>query len=164
MVWVNLHRKNDINCSPKNDINELYKVLKSNYNFEKIIKVNGATLMTKKTFYDAAIEKGQVWLPDMKSPEFIVIMQMKFHARTKSEDYVEEANEDLVFIKHFMNYIKLKKAFTDKKELANYSLPWFNKSKNSLEFDLDEFEDYLQKVEGYKFYIFFNKKNLQKKN
>ena len=71
-------------------------------------------------------------------------MQMKFHARTKSEDYVEEANEDLVFIKHFMNYIKLKKAFTDKKELANYSLPWFNKSKNSLEFDLDKFEDYLK--------------------
>ena len=29
--------------SPKNDINELYKVLKSNYNFEKIIKVNDAS-------------------------------------------------------------------------------------------------------------------------
>ena len=43
-----------------------------------------------------------------------------------------------------MNYIKLKKAFPDKKELANYSLPWFNKSKKSLEFDLDEFENYLQ--------------------
>ena len=112
--------------------------------FTKIIKVNGATLMTKKTFYDAAIEKGQVWLPDMKSTDFIVIMQMKFHARTKSKDYVKEANEDLVFIKHFMNYIKLKKAFTDKKELANYSLPWFNKSNNSLEFNLDQFEDYLQ--------------------
>jgi len=43
-----------------------------------------------------------------------------------------------------MNYIKLKKAFTDKKELANYSLPWFNKSTNALEFDLNQFEDYLQ--------------------
>ena len=112
--------------------------------FTKIIKVNGATLMTKKTFYDAAIEKGQVWLPDMKSTEFIVIMQMKFHARTKSEDYVEEANEDMVFIKHFTSYISRVKAFTNKKELINYKLPYFNQSKNLLYFNLDNFEDYLQ--------------------
>jgi len=112
--------------------------------FTKIIKVNGATLMTKKTFYDAAIEKGQAWLPDLKNKEFDAIMQMKFNGRTKSEDYVEEANEDLVFIKYFTNYIKLKKAFTDKKELYFYRLPWFNKTKDYLEFNLNEFEDYLQ--------------------
>jgi len=112
--------------------------------FKKIIRVDGPTLMNKKAFYDEVIAQAQVWIPQMKKDDFDVIMQMKFHARTKSEDYVEEANEDRIFIKHFMNYIKLKKAFTDKKELANYSLPWFNKSKNSLEFDLDEFENYLQ--------------------
>ena len=112
--------------------------------FKKIIRVDGPTLMNKKAFYDEVMAQAQVWIPQMKKDDFDVIMQMKFHARTKSEDYVEEANEDRIFIKHFMNYIKLKKAFTDKKELANYSLPWFNKSKNSLEFDLDEFENYLQ--------------------
>jgi hypothetical protein len=80
----------------------------------------------------------------MKTNDFETVMRMKFETRTKAKNYVEEANEDLVFVKHFTNYIKLKKAFTDKKELANYSLPWFNKPNNYLEFNLDQFEDYLQ--------------------
>ena len=112
--------------------------------FTKIIKVDGPTLQNKKAFYDAAIEKGRAWLPNLKSKDFDAIMEMKFNARTQSLDYVEEANEDLVFIKHFTNYIKQEKAFTDKKELFAYDLPWFNKSKNYLEFKLNKFEDYLQ--------------------
>ena len=109
-----------------------------------IIIVDGPTLMNQKAFYDAVISQAQVWIPKMKPGDFETIMRMKFETRKKSENYEKEANEDLVFVKHFMNYIKLKKAFTDKKELANYSLPWFNKSNNSLEFNLDQFEDYLQ--------------------
>ena len=42
-----------------------------------------------------------------------------------------------------MNYIKQTKAYTDKKELFHYGLPYFSKSKNSLEFNLDRFEDFL---------------------
>jgi len=111
---------------------------------KKTIIVDGPTLMNQKAFYDAVISQAQVWIPKMKVGEFETYMRMKFETRIKSKNYVEEANEDLVFVKHFTNYIKLKKAFTDKKELANYSLPWFNKSNNSLEFNLDQFEDYLQ--------------------
>jgi len=69
---------------------------------------------------------------------------MKFETRKKAKNYVEDANEALVFVKHFTNYIKQEKAFTDKKELFFYGLPWFNKPDNYLEFKLDKFEDYLQ--------------------
>jgi uncharacterized protein involved in tolerance to divalent cations len=112
--------------------------------FKKIIKVDGPTLMNQKAFYDAVMSQSQVWIPKMKATDFETIMRMKFETRKKSEHYEKEANEDLVFVKHFTNYIKQEKAFTDKKELAFYGLPWFNKPNNSLEFKLDKFEDYLQ--------------------
>ena len=100
--------------------------------------------MNQKAFYDAVMSQSQVWIPKMKAADFETIMRMKFETRKKSEHYEKEANEDLVFVKHFTNYIKQEKAFTDKKELAFYGLPWFNKPNNSLEFKLDKFEDYLQ--------------------
>ena len=49
------------------------------------------------------------------------------------------------FIKHFKNYISEEKAYTTKKELAYFGLPYYNTQKNILEFNLDKFEDYLQK-------------------
>ena len=70
-------------------------------------------------------------------------MRHKFNNRTQSEDYVEEANEDLVFIKYFTQYIKKEKAFSDKINLLEYKRPHFNMTKKSLEFNLDSFEDFL---------------------
>jgi len=80
----------------------------------------------------------------MKTDDFETVMRMKFETRKKAENSVEDSDEALVFVKHFTNYIKQEKAFTDKKELFAYDLPWFNKSKNYLEFKLNKFEDYLQ--------------------
>ena len=80
----------------------------------------------------------------MKAAQFEEIMKMKFESRTKSKDYVEEANESFVFKKHFINYIKLKKAYTSKAELFNYGNPYFNQVSDELEFNLNEFESYLQ--------------------
>ena len=111
----------------------------------KIIIIDGPTLMNQKAFYDAVISQAQVWIPKMKSGDFETIMRMKYETRTKSGDYVEEADNNLVFKKHFKSYISRVKAFTNKKELAHYQLPYFNQSKNLLYFNLDNFEDYLQK-------------------
>ena len=72
---------------------------------EKEIRVDGPTLMNQKAFYDAVITQASVWIPKMKSVDFEIIMRQKFNNRTQSEDYVEEANEDLVFIKYFTQYI-----------------------------------------------------------
>jgi len=81
----------------------------------------------------------------MKAADFEEIMRRKYEAREKSTNYVEEAEEDLKFIKHFKNYISEEKAYTTKKELAYFGLPYFNTQKNILEFNLDKFEDYLHK-------------------
>ena len=98
--------------------------------------------MNQKAFYDAVISQAQVWIPKMKPGDFETIMRMKFETRKKSEDYVDDANNNLVFKKHFTSYISRVKAFTNKKELINYKLPYFNQSKNLLYFNLDNFEDY----------------------
>ena len=110
---------------------------------EKTIVVDGPTLRNKKAFYDAVISKAGVWIPEMKAADFEEIMIRKFEARSKSKDYVEEAREDTRFIKHFKNYITQVKAYTNKKELAHYGMPYFNQQRNTLEFNLDKFEDYL---------------------
>ena len=81
----------------------------------------------------------------MKPADFEEIMRRKYEAREKSKDYVEDAEEDLRFVKHFRNYITEEKAYTNKKELANFGLPYFNQQKNILEFNLDKFEDYLHR-------------------
>ena len=112
---------------------------------EKIITVDGPTLRNKKLFYDAVISKASVWIPEMKPADFEEIMRRKYEAREKSKDYVEDAEEDLRFVKHFKNYISEEKAYTNKKELAYFGMPYFNQEKNILEFNLDKFEDYLHK-------------------
>ena len=42
------------------------------------------------------------------------------------------------------NYIQ-QKAYTNRKELAHFGLPYYNMERNILEFNLDKFEDYLHK-------------------
>jgi hypothetical protein len=110
---------------------------------EKEIIVTGPTLMNQKLFYDAVISKASVWIPKMKPNDFEAIMRRKFETRSHSNDYVNEAEEDQKFIKNFNKYIKLTKVFTEKKELANYGLPYFNQKTNNLHFNLNKFEDYL---------------------
>jgi len=110
---------------------------------EKEIRVDGPTLMSQKAFYDEVIKQASVWIPKMKGPEFDKIMMQKFNNRIQSEDYVEEASEDLVFIKYFTQYIKKEQAFSDKINLLEYKRPHFDMTKKSLEFNLDSFEDFL---------------------
>ena len=112
---------------------------------KKIVTMDGPTLKNKKLFYNAIISQASVWLPEMKEKEFDDIMRLKFESRLISKDYVEEADENLIFKKNFNNYIKETKAYTSKKELSNYGLPYFNVKRRQLEFDLDNFEDYLHK-------------------
>ena len=112
---------------------------------EKTITVDGPTLRNKKLFYDSVISKASVWIPEMKAADFEEIMRRKYEAREKSNNYVEEAEEDLRFVKHFKNYISEEKAYTNKKELAYFGMPYYNIQKNILEFNLDKFEDYLHK-------------------
>jgi len=112
---------------------------------KKIVTMDGPTLKNKKLFYNAIISQASVWLPEMKEKEFDDIMRLKFESRLISKDYVEEADENLIFKKNFNNYIKETKAYTSKKELSNYGLPYFNIKRGQLEFDLDNFEDYLHK-------------------
>jgi hypothetical protein len=112
---------------------------------EKTIIVDGPTLRNKKLFYDAVISKASVWIPEMKAADFEEIMRRKYEARQKSDKYVAEAEENNKFVKHFKNYISEEKAYTNKKELANFGLPYFNQKRNILEFNLDKFEDYLHR-------------------
>ena len=112
--------------------------------FKKTIIVDGQTLMNQKAFYDAVISQAQVWIPKMKPNQFEEIMQLKFASRSQSKEYDKEADSNLIFKKYFNNYINKVKVFTDKKELANYKLPYFNPRKEILEFNLNNFEDYLQ--------------------
>jgi hypothetical protein len=110
---------------------------------EKKIRVDGPTLMNQKAFYDEVIKQASVWIPKMKPADFEIIMRKKYENRTPSEDYDEEASEDLVFIKHFSQYIKKEQAFSNRKTLLDYKRPHFDMTKKSLEFNLDEFEDFL---------------------
>ena len=64
--------------------------------------------------------------------QFEEIMKMKFETRTQSKDWDDDADNNLVFKKHFTSYINRVKAFTNKKELANYKIPYFNQQKNFL--------------------------------
>jgi len=110
---------------------------------EKEIWVDGPTLMNQKLFYDEIIRQAGVWVPKIKPAKFEEIMMLKYEARTKSKDYVEEANEDLVFKKYFSQYITKEQAFSDKINLLEYKRPHFDMTKKFLEFNLDSFEDFL---------------------
>lgn len=108
-----------------------------------LIEVDGPTLMKQSFFYDEVMKQAQVWIPKMKPVDFEKIMKMKFETRRKSDNYIEEASEDLIFIKHFKHYIASKSAFTEKKNLLDFQLPFYDIKKEALEFNLDSFEDFL---------------------
>jgi hypothetical protein len=110
---------------------------------KKEIIIDGPTLMNQKLFYDAVMSQASVWIPKMKVADFETIMMQKFESRTKSIHYVEEANKDLVFKKHFNHYIKQENAYSEKINLLEYKRPFFDMDKKSLEFNLDAFEDFL---------------------
>ena len=110
---------------------------------EKVIRVDGPTLMNQKAFYDAVISKASVWIPKMKAADFETIMKQKFEARDQSKDYDEEADEDLVFIKYFSEYIKKEQAFTDRINLLEYKRPHFDMTRKFLDFNLNSFENFL---------------------
>ena len=61
--------------------------------------------MKQIPFYDEVMKQAAVWVPKMKPVDFDKVMKMKFEARSTSDEYVEEAAEDMVFIKHFGQYI-----------------------------------------------------------
>lgn len=111
---------------------------------EVVIEVDGPTLMKQSFFYDAVMSQAQVWVPKMKPNDFAAIMKRKFEERGKSADYVEEANENLVFVKYFEQYIAYKSAFTDKKNLLEFQLPYYDMRAEELEFNLNAFEDFLE--------------------
>ena len=110
---------------------------------EKQIIVDGPTLMNQKAFYDAVIQQAKVWVPKMKATDFDKIMKMKFDARSYSDDYVEEAKEDMKFIKYFEQYIHTRQASTDPASLLEYRRPYYDQKKEYLAFDLNNFEDFL---------------------
>ena len=76
--------------------------------------------------------------------DFDKMMIAKFQARTKSQDYDPESSEDVRFIGWFESFIDKFKAYTDKKELYNHKLPYFDLGRSSIQFNLDMFEDYLE--------------------
>jgi|TARA_R110002074_G_scaffold49754_3_gene127092 hypothetical protein len=108
----------------------------------KQITVRGGELK-QKPFGDAVMKQAQIWLIKIKDNVFNDMMRKKFNARTQSEDYVEEAAEDMVFIKHFQQYIHKEQAYTDSAALLEYKRPHFHLKKRYLEFNLNSFEDFL---------------------
>ena len=111
---------------------------------EKPVTVKGPELMKKNLFYDEVMRQVAVFLPYMKEAKFIEMMKAKFEARTKALDYDPESSEDVRFIGWFDSFIEKNKAYSDKKELANFDLPYFNLKNNSLEFNLNKFDQFLQ--------------------
>ena len=112
---------------------------------EKEIIVDGPTLTKQQMFYDEIIRQASLWVPKMKPKDFETIMRQKYVNRKKSENYVEEADEDFKFKKYFSNYLNKQGVYMDKSNLATYKLPYYNQKNNSLEFNLDNFEDELHK-------------------
>lgn len=110
---------------------------------EKTVTVEGPQLMKKNIFYDEVMKQVAVFLPYMKEVEFIEMMKAKFEARTKATDYDPESSEDIRFIGWFNSFIEKHKAYTDKKELADFGLPYYNLKNNSLEFNLNKFDGFL---------------------
>ena len=108
------------------------------------IRIDGPTLRNQKLFYDAVMRQAGVWIPNMIPKDYEDIMRKKYESRIKSKEYEDEASEDLVFKKRFINYVKLKGLDTDKKNLLEYNTPYAGEQDGSIEFNLTDFEDYLE--------------------
>ena len=107
--------------------------------------IDGKTLMDAHAFYKAAMEQAQAWIPRQKQHEFEKIMMPKFAERGQSEEYVIEAEEEYKFKRILKEYFSAKGIYTDKEQLAVHKLPYFNIKESSIDFDLDNFENYLSK-------------------
>ena len=99
--------------------------------------------MYENLFREYCMQQVQVMLPKFKKGEFERMMLKKFNERARSADYVSEASEDYRFIKFLGQYVNYKKAYADPKVLLTYKSPFFEEKKGYLEFNLDDFEDYL---------------------
>jgi len=112
---------------------------------KKKIWIDGESLMNLKLFCDIAMSQAKVWIPRMTPKEFEEIMMAKFYSREKSKEYVKEAEEDSQFKMFFLDYLDTKGVYMDKEQLAVYKLPYYNKEKERIEFDLNNFEKELIK-------------------
>ena len=112
---------------------------------KKKIWIDGESLMNLKLFCDIAMSQAKVWIPRMTPKEFEEIMMAKFYNREQSKEYVKEAEEDSRFKMFFLDYLDTKGVYTDKEQLAIYKLPYYNKEKERIEFDLNNFEKELMK-------------------
>ena len=72
-------------------------------------------LEIKNYFMMLVISKASVWIPEMKAADFEEIMRRKYEAREKSNNYVEEAEEDLRFV-NILKIISQSKKHTQIKE------------------------------------------------
>jgi len=113
--------------------------------FERRIWVDGESLMNQKVFYDKAMNQARAWIPRQKAKQFEEMMIAKFNVRTKSKDYVKEAEDDEQFKRMFLDYLDTKGVYTDKEQLAVHKLPFFNEKNSIVEFDLNNFEKELLK-------------------
>lgn len=112
---------------------------------ERKIWVDGESLMNQKVFYDKAMSQAKAWIPRQKAKQFEEMMIAKFAARTKSKDYVKEAEDEEWWKSTFLNYLDTKGVYTNKDQLAIHKMPYYNKEKNWIEFDLNNFEKELVK-------------------
>jgi hypothetical protein len=112
---------------------------------ERKIWVDGESLMNQKIFYDKAMSQAKAWIPRQKAKQFEEMMIAKFATRTKSKDYVKEAEDDEWWKSTFLNYLDTKGVYTTKDQLAIHKMPYYNKEKNWIEFDLNNFEKELAK-------------------
>ena len=51
--------------------------------------------MNQKVFYDKAMSQAKAWVPRQKAKQFEEMMIAKFATRTKSKEYVKEAEEEI---------------------------------------------------------------------
>ena len=108
------------------------------------IRIDGPTLRNQKLFYDAVMRQAGVWIPNMIPKDYEDIMRKKYESRKKDNEFEDEASEDLVFKKRFLQYIKLRGFDYDKRNLLEYNTPYAEKQDGSIEFNLTDFEDYLE--------------------
>lgn len=112
---------------------------------EKRIFIDGKTLMDSQSFVKAAMEQAQAWMPRQKQHDFEQVMMPKFAKRTQSKEYEKEAEEEYKYKRYLREYFITKGIYTDKEQLAIHKLPYYNFKKSCIDFDLDNFENYLSK-------------------
>jgi len=110
---------------------------------EKIRTELDATQLRKKDkFYDAVLARTGVWLPDMKTNEFNVLMGEVYKTRN-IEEADEEADEDQDIRDWFEDFVSATAAYTERANLLQ-GVCYYNMETKELEFRLDLFIKYLR--------------------